>query len=187
VRSLAALRRRTARPTPEERCDLCAAKVPEGHRHLLEIATKRLACACHACALLFPAQASARYKEVPTEMRRLDGFAPTDAEWDALMIPINIAFFVRDSARGKTVAFYPSPAGAMESALDIDAWSEVPLREDVEALLINRLRRPAQSYILPIDACYRLVGLVRKHWRGLSGGEEMRDAVDRFFAEVSGA
>ncbi len=33
-------------------------------------------------------------------------------------------------------------------------------------------RRP-ESYILPIDECFRLVGLIRLHWKGLSGGTEV--------------
>ena len=33
--------------------------------------------------------------------------------------------------------------------------------------------RTAQYYIVPIDECYRLVGLIRMHWRGLSGGTEV--------------
>ena len=34
----------------------------------------------------------------------------------------------------------------------------------------------------PIDACFKLVGLIRTHWRGLSGGTQVWDEVARFFA-----
>ncbi len=63
------------------------------------------------------------------------------------------------------------------------------MQSDVEALLVNRVGRPdpvnlAQYYIAPIDACYKLVGLIRAHWKGLSGGSEVWAEVDRFFADL---
>ena len=186
--ALAALRRRARRRAEEEHCDLCAAPIPTQHPHLLEMKTRQLACACATCAILFPAQANARFKEVPREVRPLPHFSLTDAQWDALMIPINIAFFLRSSAEGKIVAYYPSPAGAMESLLDVGAWDAIAgdlgMRDDVEALVVNRLRQPHEYYILPIDSCYRLVGMIRVNWRGLSGGEEVQAAIEQFFDEV---
>jgi hypothetical protein len=35
-----------------------------------------------------------------------------------------------------------------------------------------------------IDHCYKLVGLLRTHWRGLSGGPEAWQMIERFFAEL---
>jgi uncharacterized protein DUF5947 len=186
--ALAALRRRAQKRRDEERCDLCSAPVPPDHRHLVELKNRQIACACQACAILFPAQANARYKEVPRDIRRLADFSLTDAQWDGLMIPINIAFFLRNSIEGRTVAFYPSPAGATESLLDLDAWTELAgdlvMRDDVEALVVNRLRPPYEYYVLPIDHCYRLVGLIRTKWRGLSGGAEVWTAIEGFFDEM---
>jgi hypothetical protein len=191
LEALAALRRRARKREEQERCDLCSAPVPPNHRHLVEVKDRRLACACHACAILFPAQATARYKEVPREIRKLDDFSLTDAQWDGLMIPINIAFFLRNSLDGRTAAFYPSPAGATESLLDLTLWKEltgaVVLRDDVEALVVNRLRAPHEYYVLPIDQCYRLVGLIRVNWRGLSGGAEVWSAIDTFFDGIRNA
>jgi hypothetical protein len=178
-------RRRAKRPVEEpERCDLCAQQVPADHRHLFDPQERQLVCACGPCAILFPWQAKARYKEVPRETRRLAEYALSDADWDALMIPINIAFFVRSA--GRVTAFYPSPAGAMASSLDVSDLPLVPLLDDVEALVINRLGEP-QYWVLPIDHCYRLVGIIRSKWRGLSGGDEVWDAVGRFFAELRDA
>src|SRR5438874_666498 len=37
-------------------------------------------------------------------------------------------------------------------------------------------------YIVPIDACYELIGLIRLKWKGLSGGEEVWKAIAEFFA-----
>src|SRR5450432_2454649 len=95
------------------------------------------------------------------------------------------------------VALYPSPAGAIESMLPLDSWNAIVeknpvlglLQSDVEALLINRIDRreegiPAQYYIAPIDECYKLVGILRSHWKGLSGGEEVWTEIDKFFADL---
>ena len=39
-----------------------------------------------------------------------------------------------------------------------------------------------QYFLLPIDQCFKLVGLVRANWRGLSGGEELWQVLERYFA-----
>ena len=47
------------------------------------------------------------------------------------------------------------------------------LEPDAEALIVNRLGSARQHAIVPIDECYRLVGLVRVSWEGISGGTGM--------------
>jgi hypothetical protein len=43
----------------------------------------------------------------------------------------------------------------------------------------------ARDYFLaPIDACFELVGLIRLHWRGLSGGTEAWREIEAFFARL---
>jgi Family of unknown function (DUF5947) len=121
----------------------------------------------------------------------------TDAEWDALMIPINLAFFFQNSQDSRVTALYPSPAGATESLLPLAAWNNIvqsnpalhSLEPDVEALLVNRVGQArgataAQYYIVPIDACYKLVGLIRIHWRGFSGGTEVWQEIGAFFSHL---
>ena len=73
-----------------------------------------------------------------------------------------------------------------------DAWSQLleanpPLRKlqpDVEALLVNRVGPAREHYRAPIDECYRLVGLIRANWRGLSGGADVWRTIAAFFAEL---
>lgn len=113
----------------------------------------------------------------------------TDAQWDSFALPINLIFFYRDSAAGKMMAMYPSPAGVTESLLPSDNWkaleTENPalagMESDVEALLVNRIGAAREYFITPIDVCYELVGLIRMHWRGLSGGEKVWAEIEAFF------
>jgi hypothetical protein len=37
---------------------------------------------------------------------------------------------------------------------------------------------------VPIDECFRLVGLIRTHWRGLSGGTAVWAEIGRFFTAL---
>ena len=182
-------------PRQVERCEMCSAELHTEHAHLIEAAQRRLHCACDACAMLFSGQAGTKYKRVPRDVRLLADFRMTDAEWDGLLIPINLAFFFQNSVNARVSALYPSPAGATESLLPLEAWNSIVqanpalkgLEADVEALLVNRVglargSAPAEYYVVPIDACYELVGLIRVHWRGLSGGAEVWKEIGNFFA-----
>jgi hypothetical protein len=183
-----------ARP-PVERCDLCGLEIAARHEHLLDPAERRLACACGACAVLFSAQAGARYRRVPRDVTLLDGLAISDAQWDSLRLPIDLAFFYYSTPQGRVVACYPSPAGATESLLELETWEELRqahpvlrgLEPDVEALLVNRVRRGATgpaAFLVPIDQCFRLVGLIRLHWKGFTGGAAVWEEIDRYFDEL---
>jgi hypothetical protein len=179
-----------------ERCEMCSRELSADHRHLLEPATRKLICACDACAILFSSHSGAKYKRVPRRVRFLRDFQMTDGQWDSLMIPIEMAFLFPSTPHGKVVAFYPSPAGATESLLSLDTWNDVAqenpvlkeMEPDVEALLVNRVGAGRgvmpEFYVVPIDECYKLVGLIRIHWRGLSGGTEVWREVGRFFADL---
>ena len=184
--------RRFVRPraSAAERCDLCGAELTREHSHLFEPPTRQLFCSCEACAILFGGQTETKYRRVPRRVRYLADFRLADERWESLMLPIGMAFFFHSSPAGRTLALYPSPAGATESLLDLSAWAEVveenpALRElepDVEALLVNRVRGANDYYLAPIDECFRLVGLIRAGWRGLSGGAEVWQEVESFFA-----
>ncbi|HEY0557445.1 MAG TPA: DUF5947 family protein, partial [Thermoanaerobaculia bacterium] len=115
------------------------------------------------------------------------------SQWDRLQVPVDLVFFFYNGSLGQTVAFYPSPAGATESLLPLETWEEIVranprvagLEPDVEALLVSRRDQACACYIVPIDACYELVGIVRRHWRGFHGGEEAWRAIEEFFAALS--
>jgi hypothetical protein len=58
------------------------------------------------------------------------------------------------------------------------------LAPDLEALLINRLDEQGQYYIVPIDSCYKLIGMIRVAWKGIFGGKEVNDIIRKFFIEL---
>jgi hypothetical protein len=181
-------------PVAVEQCDLCAAPVAHGHRHLVDLDDRRLLCACRGCALLFDSKAAGggHLRLLPTRRRRLDGFVLDPAGWDRLRIPVDMAFFFRSTPAARVLAFYPSPAGPTESLLELEAWTELEaanpvLREmepDVEALLVNRAGERREHWIVPIDDCYELVGVIRTRWRGFGGGEEVWAGIDAFFDDL---
>jgi len=197
VNALDALSQFAARRRPVETCELCGAELSQDHPHLVDPKARKLLCSCLACSFLFGSQAGSKYKRCPRQIRFLAGFCLTDAEWASLMIPINMAFFFKSSPEARVVAQYPSPAGATESQLPLDTWSDLveqnpalaDMESDVEALLVNRLG-PARGYsapeyyLLPIDECYKLVWLIRAHWRGLSGGANVWQELESFFVDL---
>jgi hypothetical protein len=185
----AALRRFVPKNKAAAPCELCSIGLAAEHAHLVEPANRQILCACEACALLFSSQAGTKYRRVPRDARFLANFEITDAQWDGLLIPISMAFFFYSSPLEKMIALYPSPAGPTESLLALDSWSEIVtanpilknMEADVEALLVNRVGRVHEYYLAPIDECYKLVGLIRTHWHGLSGGTEVWNEINGFF------
>ena len=175
-----------------ERCEMCSAALASEHEHLVEPATRQMVCACQACAILFSGKGGTKYRRVPRHVRYLSAFQMADAQWESLTIPINMAFFFYSTPAQKVLSMYPSPAGATESLLELESWEEIlesnpilrDMEPDTEALLINRVRGASEYYLLPIDECYRLVGLIRSYWHGLSGGTEVWEVISKFFAEL---
>jgi hypothetical protein len=181
-----------------ERCEMCSEPIADEHQHVVNVAARQLMCTCRACYLLFTdSQAELRYRAVPDRYLAFPDFALDRRAWEALQIPVGVAFFFTNSELGRTVAFYPGPAGATESELDLDAWNAISaadprvglLTDDVEALLVrvpedDELVQP-ETYLVPIDACYEFVGRLRMLWRGFDGGQEARAFIAGFFAQIA--
>jgi hypothetical protein len=190
---LSALRRFAERPrVVRERCELCSQELPEEHSHLVELKTRKLVCACQACAILFDHGEGNRFRRVPQRAVYKPDFSLSDQEWAMLGVPIGLAFFVSSSALGEVLAVYPSPGGSIEATLETGIWDELcnshswlrRIESDTTALLVNRIGEHREHYIAPIDQCYKLVGLVRAHWRGFSGGDELWQKIDAFFQQL---
>jgi Family of unknown function (DUF5947) len=180
-----------------ERCEMCSEAITDEHQHVVDVTGRQLMCVCRACYLLFTdSNAELRYRAVPDRYLAFPEFALDRRAWEALQIPVGVAFFFANSALARTVAFYPGPAGACESELDLDAWNAISgadsrvglLADDVEALLVRVPESEdagPQTYLVPIDACYEFVGRLRMLWRGFDGGQEARAFIDSFFAQVA--
>lgn len=165
-----------------QRCDLCPATVADPHRHLLDTARGTLRCACPACAR----EPGERYRPVPVRARRLADFVLDDLAWISLGVPVGLALFVRDGRTGTISAHYPNPAGTTTASIDQDSWAVLAgpnpclaeLDAGVQGLLVDRLREPAEYWLLPLDECHRLGTVLR------DGTGRFEDRVERFLARV---
>jgi len=178
----------------EERCELCAEPISKDHSHLVDLEARSLLCACRGCYLLFTSDGAGgvHYRAVPDRYLAFPDFQLSSGQWDSLQIPVGIAFFFVNSSLGRVAAFYPGPAGATESELSLDTWEQVlaanptltTLQPDVEAFLVRAEPNHGgvECFLVPIDACYELVGRLRRSWHGFDGGREAHDELDEFFA-----
>ena len=191
---------RAARDQPEpagERCEMCAEPIADQHQHVVNVEGRQLMCVCRGCYLLFTdTHAELHYRAIPDRYLVFPDFALDRRAWEAMQIPVGLAFFFRNSALDRTVAFYPGPAGATESELDLAAWNDIRaadprvdlLAEDTEALLVRvpeEQNQPPECHLVPIDACYEFVGRLRMLWRGFDGGQDVRAYIDSFFGLVT--
>jgi hypothetical protein len=183
-------------PVPGESCELCTEVIPVEHGHMVDLEARSLLCVCRGCYLLFVSEGAggAHFRSVPDRYLAFPDLAFSPEQWDRLQIPVSVAFFFLNSSLDRLAAFYPSPAGATESELPLDTWARVgednpglaTMQPDVEAFLVRS--KPRQSsiecFIVPIDACYELVGHLRRLWRGFDGGQEANAKLDEFFDDV---
>lgn len=170
---------------------MCGAPVADEHQHVVNVGSRSLLCTCRPCYLLFTHDdAALAYRAVPD---RYLSFADLPAPvWDELELPVGTAFLFLNSTLERVVAFYPGPAGATESELPLAAWDRVvaaapgltALKPDVEALLVHTAGQQVEAFLVPIDVCYELVGHLRQLWRGFDGGQDVRQRLAEFFAQV---
>lgn len=190
------IRRPPEAPRAGERCEMCAVDIPDEHSHVVDLDDRGLKCACRPCALLFtrPGSAGGRYRTVPDRYVEVVDFELSPGQWDQLQIPVAMAFFFHNSRVGEVGGYYPSPAGATECLLPLDAWKQIETANpvvasaepDVEAVLIRAAPAGFECFIVPIDACYELVGHLRLLWRGFDGGREAHERVAAFYDAVRG-
>ncbi|AGB22885.1 hypothetical protein Mycsm_02550 [Mycobacterium sp. JS623] len=179
-----------------ERCEMCSEAIADEHQHVVNLEGRQLMCVCRGCYLLFTdTAADLRYRAIPDRYLVFEGFALDRRAWEALQIPVGLAFFFHNSTLGRTVAFYPGPAGATESELDLQAWNDIRTSDprvdtaaaDTEALLVrvpdDETASP-RAYLVPIDACYEFVGRLRMMWRGFDGGQDVRSYIEGFFEQL---
>lgn len=177
---------------------MCGEPIGAEHGHVADIVDRRLRCLCRGCYLLFAPEGAggARLRTIPQRYVRLHPSTVSEAVWQSMGIPVDLVFFFRQTTPGAEpalLAYYPSPAGATESLLALDGWAAITranpelagMQDDVEAVLLRRRPDGDEIYLVPIDACYRLVGVVRRSWAGFGGGDDLRAAVDAYFADLA--
>jgi hypothetical protein len=171
-------------------CELCPSGLGPHHRHLLALTDRRIVCVCETCWSL--RSGDPEFRPPGTRTLWLEDFVMPDEVWAAFQIPIGLAFLMRSSVSGGVVALYPSPVGATESELELTAWDALceanpvldQMEPDAEALIVNRTADEHQYAIVPVDQCYRMVGLIKSRWEGITGGRGVEDAVGEFFDRV---
>jgi hypothetical protein len=194
LRSLEKFAKRARRAREGTRCEVCGVAIQEQHRHVVDRIDRRLLCACAMCTLAFAGQQPARFQTVPQRVRGGPDIAVDGEALAKLGVPVGLAFFFRPSSTGRWLAVFPSPAGATEAEIDESAWAAFAsntelardIADDVEALLVNRRRDGTSAcFVVPIDACYDLTARIRRSWKGIDGGDDVRRAVDQFFGELA--
>lgn len=180
-----------------DRCELCAEPVGGHHRHLYDLVEQTLLCACQACSILFDGQAAGghSYRLVPRRRRRLDELRVDGTLWAGLGVPVDLAFFVGESTADAIVARYPSPGGTIRHVVPPASWQRfveanpvlAEQQPDIEAVVVNHARGATDHWMLPLDDCYRLTALLREHWRGFNGGDEVWAHVQDFFLRTEEA
>jgi len=135
---------------------------------------------------------------VPRVARELVGFRMTSAQWQALRLPADLAFCYWSSFDAGTIAVSPSRDGAVETRLPDGPWEDIvadnprlrDMAPDVEGLLVHRVSTPDHPWplyvVMPMDACYQLLGILRAYWRGDGGGEEAWAEIDGFLSRLRG-
>ena len=175
------------RPVAGERCEMCAEPIGDEHQHVVDLTAAALMCTCRGCYLLFTDQRGraalprrARPVPVVPGVRARPGGVgrPGDPGRAGVLLP--------QLGAGPDRRLLPGPAGATESELPLGAWDRIVAANpalarccpDVEALLVrgtgDRERDGFDCHLVPIDACYELVGRLRRLWRGFDGGQEAR-------------
>ena len=180
----------TTRSTAQQ-CEMCAAPLAGVQRHLLDLAHHTFLSICTACAQAFGPRGvnAGLYRLIPTRHLALLDFQATDDLWTG---PVKGICLLRNSETGSVLAVYLDSPGVRESVFDRDRWQTLrtanPLLEslepDVETLLLQRIGPAPSAYIVPIDTCVRLIGLLEDHRRKQVGKQEIWRAVGAFFVDL---
>jgi hypothetical protein len=119
--------------------------------------------------MLLATTSTGRLRAVGDEWREVDPIDLPD-------VPVGVAFVVVDAHRARPVAYYPGPAGATESELDVTVDALPALTPGTEALVV----RDGEAFVVPVSAAYALAGELRSTWEGLTGGDAPTRVLDAF-------
>ena len=173
--------RRRAGPPARRRAGRAAScarsRSPAEHKHLLDLEERRIVCVCPTCWSM--RSGDARYRPTGSRTLWLEDFdaAPTSCGRRSRSRSASRSSCAR-ARRANVVGLYPSPAGATECELDLDAWDRLvaanPVLEDLdpdaEALIVNRLADAARAR----DRAARRLLPARRDHQGDLGGHHRR-------------
>jgi hypothetical protein len=183
-----------ARTSSRQRCDFCDVEIDNSHGHLFDRTKRSLVCVCPSCYCLFTDEGAGgrRFRAVPQRYALLPEAAHEAPLWDALRIPNGLSVLFTNSGSGLTTAYCPGSTEASESAVPLDVWRDVErvmpalatMLHDVEALLVSRSDRAIEAAIVPVDACYELVGRIRQARREPRADDRVNREIRAFFARI---
>ena len=171
----------------------CAAEpIPEAHQHVVDLESRAMMCTCRPCYLLFTdSDAHLRYRSVPDRYFSFADFelgpGPVGRAGNpggpGILLP---QFQARPDGRllSRARPAPPSPnfrwtpgrrAGGQPGPRRARPGHGGPADPRPPA----RTGPPADCHLVPVDACYELVGRLRRVWRGFDGGQEARDGARR--------
>ena len=137
---------------------------------IVDLATRRLSCSCRACWLLSGATGPASVRAVPERYLQGPALQFQSAQWEALQIPVSIAFFHDQQLDWADDRLLSEPGGRDGIGLTADRVARHRADKRLGAYARSRMSRPCSSgraanaddecdgFIVPIDACYDLVG-----------------------------
>ena len=194
--SLSAKKTEAPPTSSAQRCDFCGVEIDTVHRHLFDRPKRSLICVCQLCYSLFTMDGAGgtRFRPVPQRYVLLADAANEAPFWDALQIPDGLSVLFTNGATGLTTACCLGSTMASEVAVPLDAWRDIeralPLLEtmahDVEALLVRRTDGAIDAAIVPIDACYELLGRLRQNCPGVQrDSADVGREIEAFFARLA--
>lgn len=168
--AFSAVRRFTLRPTPDVRCELCSAVLPQSHEHLFDARARSTACACTACAVLFASEATARYTRLSPASERLTELEFGRPELERLGIPVTLVCLCPSALHARVFAQYPSRAGVVDGLVALSDWHALVAAQpalaavavDRDALLVDARGARATCIRLSMDRWHHMLGLLRE-------------------------
>ena len=161
---------------------MCGELVPDEHEHVVN--TESRIAHVHVPGLLAAVhEQRCRRRQVPRRPGPLPVARPelsiAPGAWDELQIPVSVAFFFVNSSHRLGRRLLPESRRVRPSrSCPLDAWDRLvadnavlgTMEPDVEALFVRRDAEHGGAFLVPIDACYELVGELRRLWKGFDGG-----------------
>lgn len=163
------LRDARSKPPPVvDQCELCAAPLRDSHDHLLDPQARKALCTCPACAMLFSdvSEAAQRYVRLQTHVAPLPDAALSEADLEALGVPVRLVVLCPSALHDALFMLYPSAAGVVEGHAPFAAWCALitrhialePVQVDRDAVVVDLRAGKRIVLHVSLDVAYELLG-----------------------------